>query len=395
MKQRKYTIQEFGGGYRIYAGNGKYRKASTKGKAEQIVLDLKNARAVLGRELADIAAPLVAELKKQHDRCLEANTTLEEAVDYWLPVFRARTKSVPLVDAVATYLTDSKGRLKPPTRRDKTQRLNAWVAAQDNEAVTVVDACDLDMVRDYLSDERDRTSDRNHKNIWAVISAFATWCKSRGFLAENPCEKIDTYTRGGHETIAVLTPDEASSLLKIAVLNYNREILSYLVISLFGGLRPHEFITQDKSGAWHHLDWQAIGKDLVKGKNLGKTRKARRVPVGPTFQKWIDFIREKEGGILSGPVVSGYAFYQRFRLWKRAFVPNNIVIEKDVLRHSYGTYRVVLLGEVGKVAIEMGNSEATIKNHYLDGEKSSVDADRYWALTPEVVVLKKRNIHAA
>ena len=101
--------------------------------------------------------------------------------------------------------------------------------------------------------------------------------------------------------------------------------------------------------------------------------------------EWIQFIREKEKGKLEGPVVSNYSFYQRFRRWKRAHVPESIVIEKDVLRHSYGTYRVIELGEVGPVALQMGNSEATVRSHYLNGEKSEEEAEKYWGLTPIIV----------
>ncbi len=326
---------------------------------------------------------------KQFERCKMIGTTLEEAVDHWLPLHQAKSKSFPLSQAVDDYLKEAKGRLKPPTLRDKNQRLKAWCSAQAEDDISVVDACDVEMLRGFLDDERERTSDRNHRNAWSVISAFCSWCVRRHFLAENPCRRIETYTRGSHDEIAVFLPKQASSLLKIAVENYNKEVLSYLVLSLFGGLRPHEYITQDKTGAWHHLDWQAVGIDIVKGAKLGKTRKARRVPVGETLQKWLEFIRDKEGSNLSGSVISNYAFYQRLRRWKRTFVPDSIVIEKDVLRHTYGTYRVVILAEVGRVAIEMGNSETTVRSHYLNGERSTVEATKFWSLTPEVVMKPK------
>lgn len=385
MKPLNYKIQEFGKGFRVYVGNGLYRKAATKPAAEQIIARLKMASAIRGKKMAALPAALVAELLKQYERCSDAGTTVEDAVGHWLPLFKAKSKSLPLADAVDEYLAEVEGRLKPPTLRDKKQRLKAWVAAQAEEDVKMIDACDVEFLRGYLDDERARTSDRNHKNIWAVVSAFGTWSEKRDYLAENPCLKIDTYTQGKDDEIAVLLPKQASALLKIAVANYDREILSYLVLSLFGGLRPHEFITQDKTGAWHHLDWGAIGKKIVKGRKLGKTRKARRIPVGPTLMEWIQFIREKEGGKLEGPVVSNYSFYQRFRRWKRAHVPESIVIEKDVLRHSYGTYRVIELGEVGPVALQMGNSEATVRSHYLNGEKSEEEAEKYWGLTPIIV----------
>ena len=90
MKRLNYKIQEFGNGYRVYIGDGRYRKAANKMAAELIVAQLKMARSTRGRELAGVPAPLLAELMKQNDRCLEAGTTLEAAVDHWLPLFAAR-----------------------------------------------------------------------------------------------------------------------------------------------------------------------------------------------------------------------------------------------------------------------------------------------------------------
>ena len=390
MKALKYEIQEFGGGYRVYVGNGKFRKAKTKLGIEKIVAELKATRGAHGKDLSKIPSGTVANWRRLNNLAEQAGTTLQAAVDHWLLVFAARKAAVPFATAVADYLVDAKNRLKPPTLREKTQRLNAWVADQAAAHPTLADACDVDVLRKYLNAERKRTTDQNHKNIWAVVSAFCSWCVSRRTLAENPCDSIDTYLRGKHKTIAVFSPDEVAVLLKVAVEKYNREILSYLVLSLFGGLRPYEFVTEDKDGVWHHLEWKAIGKDIVKGATLCKTQLARRVPVGKTLQQWIEFIRKKEGGSIQGRVVGGFAFYQRLRKWKRAYLPENIVVEHDVLRHCYGTYRAVLLGEVGKVAMEMGNSEATVKNYYLDGKKSPAEADEFWSLTPKIVMARKK-----
>jgi len=170
-------------------------------------------------------------------------------------------------------------------------------------------------------------------------------------------------------------------------------VLSYLVISLFAGIRPHEFVTElPKQAGWITLNWSAIlnRAKLVKEKRLGKIKKARQVPVNQTLASWIDYIRKRENGLLAGPVVKGYNFYQRFPKWKRAYYPEGMpAIEDDILRHSYGTYRVLQLGEVGGVAVEMGNSESMVRHHYLDGEKTDEDAEQYWKLTPDVVLADK------
>ena len=130
----------------------------------------------------------------------------------------------------------------------------------------------------------------------------------------------------------------------------------------------------------------------MKEKRLGKIKRARQVPINETLAAWIDFIRDREGETLSGPVVDGYAFYQRFRRWKRAYYPTSLPpIEDDILRHLYGTFRVLEVGEVGKVALEMGNSEAMIRQHYLNGERTETEATQFWNLTPVIVLETKPN----
>jgi site-specific recombinase XerC len=266
-----------------------------------------------------------------------------------------------------------------------------WVN-EDNPEVTVFEACEVENLRGFIKDEVDRTSAASARNVWAVISAFGTWAKNRDFLPSNPCTVIEK-PQPGELPVKVMAPDEAKDLLKIAVEHYDREILSYLVISLFAGIRPHEFVTElPKQAGWITLNWSAIlnRAKLVKEKRLGKIKKARQVPVNETLASWIEYIQNKESGLLAGPVVRGYSFYQRFRRWKRAYYPEKMpAIEDDILRHSYGTYRVLKLGEVGVVALEMGNSESMVRHHYLDGERTEEDAQEYWKLTPDEILEDK------
>jgi len=207
-------------------------------------------------------------------------------------------------------------------------------------------------------------------------------------LEANPCGAV-TKPDPGERAIATMSPNEAAELLKLAVAHYDREILSYLVISLFAGLRPHEFVTErPHSGEWVMMDWKAVvvRKKLTKEKRLGKIKRARQVPINVTLAAWIDFIRIREGGELSGPIVNGFSVYQRFRRWKRAFYPTSLPsIEDAILHHLYGTYRVLELGEVGKVALEMGNSESMVRQHHLDGERTEAETAKFWSLTPDAV----------
>lgn len=312
-----------------------------------------------------------------------------DAVEYWLPNYKAKAASIPLTDAVTKFLdycqTENKARA---TIRERVHRLGLWLRAQPEPEVTVFEASEVSLLRGFLSDESERTSPSSARNVWAVISAFGTWAKNRDLLQLNPCSVIEK-PDPGERPVKVMLPEEVIELLKIAVKNYDREILSYLVISLFAGLRPHEFVTEQTGNlGWITLNWEAIlnRKKLVKEKRLGKTKKGRQVPVSLTLAAWIEYIRNREETKLSGPVIRGYSFYQNFRRWKRAHYPEHLpAIEDDILRHSYGTYRVLQLGEIGKVALEMGNSESTVRQYYLNGERTEEDSVEFWRLTPQAV----------
>lgn len=392
-----YEIQDMpDGSYRVYLGNNKYAQRKTKLAIENVIRSHKLQSKRRGSELTAAPATLVAELLSLHQQCEEAGTTVRDAVEFWLPYYAKKIASIPLSDAIDQFIAHCRSKGKATsTINERIYRLGLlkW-AYEENAEVTVFEACEVDNLRGFIKDEEDRTSSASARNVWAVISAFGTWAKNRDLLRLNPCTVIEK-PQPGERPIKVMAPDEAKELLKIAIKHYDREVLSYIVISLFAGIRPHEFVTElPKRDGWITFNWSAIlnRSKLVKERRLGKIKKARQVPVNETLTSWIEYIQNKESGLLAGPVVSGYSFYQRFRRWKRAHYPKEMpAIEDDILRHSYGTYRVLQLGEVGVVALEMGNSESMVRHHYLDGERTEEDAEEYWKLTPDVVMEEAPN----
>lgn len=378
------------GSYRVHLGNNKYVQRKTRLGINAVIQDHKLARFSRGKELANAPPGLVAELLALHHRCKAAKTSVTDAVNFWLPHYAAKSASVPLADAIDMFISKCRTQgLATATINERVHRLGLWLGAQPEAEVTVFEAADVKLVRGFISDESERTTPASARNVWAVISAFGTWCRNNDLLDANPCS-IVTKPDPGEKEVVTMSPAEVRELLRLAVKHYDHEILSYLVISLFAGIRPHEFVTElPHSKAWIMLDWKAIvgRKKLTKEKRLGKIKRARQVPVNRTLKAWIDLIRKREGGMLSGPVVNGYAFYQRFRRWKRAHYPENLpAIEDDILRHTFGTYRVLQLGEVGKIALEMGNSESMVRQHYLNGERTEEESAEFWELLPGFVL---------
>jgi len=384
------------GSYRVYLGKGKYVQRSTQLAIDAVIQQHKLKHENRGKELAALNAGTVAGWKSLSERCEIAGTTLEAAVDHWLPVWLARQASRPLWDAIDDYLAEASKRLKPPTLRDHRTKLFPFRDSFPSpKAVLVSDTLgQVDVVRKYLDGVMERTSARHHKNTRAVLSAFSSWLKRRGLLAENPCELIETYTRGVVTETRVLEPGEARELLRIAAENAPADILAYFTISLFAGLRPHEFVAESRE-RFHFLDWKDVDTHqgvLVSGA-LSKTSRRRRVTANSNIKSilsaWVDLIRSREG-ILEGNVCGNTGFYQRLKKWKQKHLPEEFPrIEGDVLRHSFGTFAVAGGASTGDVAKWMGNSEAMVRAHYLDAGRTPAEAAAYWSLTPDILGLAK------
>jgi hypothetical protein len=54
---------------------------------------------------------------------------------------------------------------------------------------------------------------------------------------------------------------------------------------------------------------------------------------------------------------------------------------QNALRHSFGSYYFAQFNDAAKLALEMGNSLATIFRHYRQLVKPK-QAERYWKLAP-------------
>jgi hypothetical protein len=71
---------------------------------------------------------------------------------------------------------------------------------------------------------------------------------------------------------------------------------------------------------------------------------------------------------------------RRFRdLWVDVRAKHKLT--HDVMRHTFISMTVGAFRSVGDAALQVGNSEAVIRKHYLD-LKSVEEADAFWAIAP-------------
>ncbi len=109
------------------------------------------------------------------------------------------------------------------------------------------------------------------------------------------------------------------------------------------------------------------------GARHSKTRRYRLVPIQPNLGQWLMPFRGKDGAI----------YYSR-RKFREAYKAAGMEKWKmDILRHSYGTYRLPILKSADALALEMGNFPDVIFRHYRR-PMNEASAFAYFDLRPSV-----------
>lgn len=213
----------------------------------------------------------------------------------------------------------------------------------------------------------------------AAISRFLSWCidRPRRWAAVNPCREIRLEKKHDQSPPAILSVPECKKLLSAAEAYRAGQLVPYLSVCLFGGLRPAEA---------QRLTWETV--NMVDGEirvesQSSKTKRPRVMAIGKTLHAWLvaytnkpfcppnlrrdlDVLKVKAG--YTGRAAEDQP--DKLKPWP-----------SDVLRHTAISYFFRHTGSYGLTAEQFGNSEAIIKNHY-QGRVSSEDTKKFYALRP-------------
>ena len=317
----------------------------------------------LGRQMGEYhvqALGLTDRQKLEASECYrllgKEDGSLLEAVHHYLK-YRARAKqSVPIKQLFDELMSaKSQDGLSAKYLADLRSKLGRFVAAFSDTLACNVTTPDLETwLRSLKIGSVSRESYR--RNIGVMLE----FGRRRGALHSNPAADIKI-TRRPEGEVTILSPDEVGSLLKRCA----SELVPYVAICAFAGLRPSEA---------EALDWADVHFDTmqieVKARH-SKTRRYRLVPMQPNLVAWLERYRQATGPI-------GYSR----RKFREAYKAIGIDRWKtDVLRHSFGTYRLPILKSADALALEMGNSPDIIFRHYRR-PMAEVNAQKYFDLFP-------------
>jgi len=279
-----------------------------------------------------------------------------------------KLKRTLISDAVWQYLATKEQCSKNTYDQAKglLMKLVDWAEGRTLESLSREDASE------YL-----RTATNGSYNHYLRFAkSLYRWAISEGLVNNNPFKNIVAKTRI-HREVSVLSCEEAKALLGASEALYGGELLPYVAITLFAGLRP--------DSEMRHLEWGAINlEDAEIRVTMGKTRIPRTVDIPDNLVKWLrkcdpslpiypkNFRRKwakvrNEAGFKGGAAKTPKEKAQEAGL--KPWV-------KDYTRHTAISYRVRQTGDVYSTATWAGNSPAIIRSHYLGLIKNS-EAKRF------------------
>lgn len=337
-------------------GKWKYRTFKTRADAEAAagrILDESTGAGLVWSALDGESRRFLEEV--QHRTAVEDRP----GVLAWL---KSRSASTDISQAVAKFTAH-----KTAEAGEKTPHLRAVFSLLDQLAADFhgrrVAEIHLPELSDWWDARGVRLSPKTRHDHRAVLVMFWRWALRHGFAGSDPvtvAERLpNIHVPAGQKRI--LSPAELCAILNAVRADYR----AWVVLGAFAGLRPDEIAPgQVKKSAkrgirCEEIDWSfgVIRLPAV----VSKVARPRIVPLSDALRAALPWAGIEEG--MTGPVCleNPSQTKETSRLGKLVFAG---AWPKDVLRHSYGSYRNAIVRSLEQVAEEMGTSVTMLHKHY-------------------------------
>jgi len=375
---KQITCREHGTEYQTWMVdgyvNGKRIRIRCKSESEALMRKSEKETEAINAERSSrfIQTRLTAAQLNEAESCfdrLAPKYALTEAVDYFLRHFRAPDFAITISEASTRFQTELEGTIRTRTLLQIGYTLRDFEQFTDNTHVHEITPA---IVEGFLNSLRARdgvnkASKKSWNNTRQIVNQFFGWCKSKRCVSENPVVDIKRF-KIDSEHIDVLPVDKCQDLMKHVAEFKGGKLVWYFGLALFAGIRP---------GNRGELEKLADSPGLVDLENkviritaaISKTRKARQVKIRPNLLKWL---KRYPADIMPINVHNEVVAIRK-----------SFNLSHDVLRHTFISSHVMAFGSFAETAIEAGNSEQIIREHYLN-VITRAQAKAFWKIEPNL-----------
>ena len=211
-------------------------------------------------------------------------------------------------------------------------------------------------------------SDQNKLNHFRGLHTFFQFASREGYKEGNPMSDM-RMPHPKKRMAEILTIPQCRKLLEVAYEKIELDLLAYVVLGLFAGIRPAEL---------ERLEWKRVNlkKKLVWIEDThSKTRDHRNAELPNNAIEWLMLCPRKEGSIVPE------GFDRRWRTIKK--LSGIQPWPHDAMRHTAASYFYAKTGDSKATSLSMGHTEKVLFDHY----RRLVDDDdvlEFYSLRPEI-----------
>jgi hypothetical protein len=378
LSVKQITCREHGTEYQTWLVdgyvNGKRTRIRCKDEAEALMRKSEKETEAINAERSSrfIQTRLTPTQLNEAEACfdrLAPKYSLTEAVDFFFKHFHRPDFQISISDASTKFRAALEGQVRDRTLIQLKSTLGLFERFTDNCHVHEVTG---DTVESFLGSLRarngtDKASRKTWNNYRGDLHLFFEWCakKQQRYVASNPAADAKRHNiENGH--IDVLSIKKCRDLMEQAAEFKGGKLARYFALALFAGVRPGGELEK----LAEHTELIDLDNKVIRiTAEISKVGKPRQIKIRPNLRKWLERF---PGEIL--PVNSDReikAIRARFKL------------THDVLRHTFISMHIGAFKSFADAAIESGNSEAIIRDHYLN-TSTLLAAKHFWKIEPNV-----------
>jgi integrase len=348
--------------------HGQKKRSKIKAVVERWLAEQKALRTVEGKDALELPHSARVDAFKAL-RILPAGHTLEEAAMFFAEHLRRTRRTLTISAAVAEFLSAKSG-ASESHHRDLRIRLTRWSSVFSSDRT--IDTVTKEELALFLANFKGQ----NAVNWRRVLINFFGWCTETGAAPANVVRDLQP-PKVVPVRPATMDSNTVSELLRKALQQKRADVLAWLTLGGFCGLRPFEVLRLE----WSAVQWET--KEIRVEPYVTKTKRARIVPLQDNALSWLGIAHQVAGNKQQSVMPPESTWNNRWRRWRE--INHGISWwrgKDDVLRHSFGTYRAAVLRNAHALAEEMGNSVEVVRTHY-DAVVSPSVARHWWAILPE------------